>query len=251
VQGKAQSARPVALRVREGTDQVCAVMVEDLAQESVRRQVFFASLPDGRCLTAERLMAREDVTLERVEQGFLSVINDGYFGDRGDLEGRRRLFWAGGERVFRGYVSGSEADDEVLDLGGTGWVNVDDRFGFVFRGSGRALYHNRHFFKRWRAVEDTLILSLRDAPQAFRAGDRIAELVALWCPEQAHGATETQTLILREAPADAFAAEVDGFLCACAFEPVAVTLHARGCGAAGADLKVRLDGYEPVVVALG
>lgn len=267
VRGKAQSARPVALRVREGTDRVCAVVVEDLAQESVRRQVFFASLPDGRCLTAERLVAREDVTVERVEQGFLNVINDGYFGDREDLQGRRRLFWAGGERVFSGYVSGSEADDEILDLGGTRWVNVDDRFGFVFRGSGRAVYHNRRFFKLWRAVEDTLTLSLQDAPQAFRAGDRIAELVALWRPEERHEETAGGRLVLREAPADAFAAEVGGFLCACAFGeapvalPGAVTLPAGRpfpvswgvSGVVGTDLSValRLDGYEPAMVALG
>ena len=53
-------------------------VVQDLAQGSVRQHVFFASLPNGKCLIAERLIARQDVVVERVEQGHLSIINDGF-----------------------------------------------------------------------------------------------------------------------------------------------------------------------------
>lgn len=264
VRDRPSSSRPVSLRVREGADRVCALFIEDIAQESVRRHVFFASLPDGRCLTSERLTAREEGVVERVEQGFLSVINDGFFGGRADLKGQRRLFHAGGDRIFSGYVSPSEADDEILGLAGTRWVNVDDRFGLVFEGTGRAVYLHRHYFKIWRAVEDSLLLNLQDTPQTFEVGDRIATLTTLWCPEQSHDETPRQALILREASENVFAAQVDGFLCACNFGNTPVTLPGPiavsagrpfplswgASGVAQTDLKIdlRLNACEPAIV---
>ncbi len=266
VRDRASSSRTATLRVREGTDRVCVLLIEDIAQESVRRRVFFASLPDGKCLISERLPARESIVVERAEQGFLSVINDGFFGDHPDLKGRRRLFHAGGERALTGYVSPSVVDDETLDLGGTRWVNVDDRFGLVFEGTGRAVYHHRHSFKLWRAVEDNLFLSLQDTPQTFRAGDRIADLTSLWCPEQLHDETARQGWILRETSGDIFVSEVDGFLCACNFGDTPVTLPGAiavpagrlfpiswgASGVARKDLKIdlRLNACEPTMVDL-
>ncbi|MCK4513951.1 MAG: hypothetical protein KAU31_01770, partial [Spirochaetaceae bacterium] len=200
VQGKAKSTKPVALKIREAADRVCAVLVQDLAQDSVRRQVFFASLPSGKCLTAERLIAREDIAVERIEQGTLSVINDGYFGEWQELRGQRHIFSEGCEQVFSGYPTDSGEDDVINDLEHTRWVNVDDRCGLVFKGSGRAFYRNRHTFKVCRAIEDDLVLSLQDEPREFKTGEQIAELVSLWCPEQTHQQTADQELIMHETP---------------------------------------------------
>ena len=44
------------------------------------------------------------------------------------------MFWGGQERLFVGYAAGDDSEDEELDLGGDRWLNVDDRFGLVFRG---------------------------------------------------------------------------------------------------------------------
>jgi len=140
VAGQAKSTTLVALTIRDAPDRVCVVLVQDLAQDSVRRQVLFASLPHGKCLTVERLVARQALTVESLVQGRLSVINDGYFGDFPDLRGQRRLFWDGGVQVCHGYASDTDSADTTIALAPSRWVNIDDRAGLVFQGTGRAVY---------------------------------------------------------------------------------------------------------------
>ena len=43
VEGKAQSCAQMAFRLRDGTDEICALLVEDLCQGSVCRRVRSAS----------------------------------------------------------------------------------------------------------------------------------------------------------------------------------------------------------------
>src|SRR5574341_204144 len=116
VVGQAESTTLVALTIRDAPDRVCVVLVQELAQGSVRRQVLFASLPHGKCLTVERLVARQALTVESLVQGYLSVINDGYFGDYPDLRGQRRLFWDGGVQVWYGYASNTDSADTTIAL---------------------------------------------------------------------------------------------------------------------------------------
>src|SRR5262249_6595562 len=169
-------------------------------------------------------MARQAITVEQVVQGRLSVINDGYFGDHPDLRGQRRLFWAGGTQLCLGYASDSDADDTIIELGDSRWVNLDDRAGLVFQGSGRTVYRQQHVFPVWRAIEDTLILSLQETPQRYQAGEELARLVAYWCPGQAHQETAQQQLILHASPPETVLIEVDGYLCAGNFGETTVVL---------------------------
>src|SRR5437588_9800327 len=110
------------LTIRDAPDMVGVVLVQDLAQDSIRRQVLFASLPNGKCLTVERLVARQGLTVESIVQGRLSVINDGYFGAFADLRGQRRLFWDGGMQVCYGYASDTDSADLTIDLAPSRWV---------------------------------------------------------------------------------------------------------------------------------
>src|SRR5262249_1531866 len=153
----ADSTSLVALTIRQAPDRVCVVLVQDLAQASIRRYVLFASLPHGICLSVERLIARQALTVESIVQGRLSVINDGYFGDYPELYGQRRLFWDGGMQLCHGYASDTDAEDRTIEITPSPWLNIDDRVGLVFQGSGRAVYHNRHHFPVWRAIEDELM----------------------------------------------------------------------------------------------
>jgi hypothetical protein len=170
VLGQADSTTLVALTIREASDRVCVILVQDLAQDSLRRHVLFASLPHGKCVLVEHLVARQKLTVESIVQGYLSVINDGYFGDYPDQKGQRRLFWDGGMQVCGGYASDTDTDDLSIEFAPSRWCNIDDHAGLIFQGSGRAVYHNRHRFPVWRAMEDAIVLNLHDTPQTCDAG---------------------------------------------------------------------------------
>jgi len=245
VRGCATSIAPVSLKIREQDDCVSAALIQDLAQGRVRQYIFFASLPDGKCLIAEQLVACRELVVERVEQGYLSIINDGYLSQRSDRKGERHVFWPGGEHAFYGCYSGQ--DDVILDLEHSSWVNIDDRCGLVFRGSGRAFYRNRHDFQVFRAVEDDLVLSLQDTPQEYSGGQEIARLVTLWCPEQIHQETAVQEIIVHKTPARVLAVEIDGFFCACNLGTEAVRLPVP---AATRDSDLHLGCGEPAIVNL-
>ncbi|MDA0745616.1 MAG: hypothetical protein O2954_03800 [bacterium] len=229
VSGKAESTHPVALKIRENPNSASAVLIQDLAERTVRRTVCFATLPDGTCLTAEWLTARESITVERVEQGRLNIINDGFFGHHKNLRGHRTLYHPNGQHTFEGYVTGNESDDETLDLPATGWINIDNRFGIMYRSSAPGQYRNHHAFNPWRAVEDTLSLNLLTEPHSFQPGEEIAHLITLFIPEQSHA--ETQILNVLNTLPNAFAAETSTYLCAFSLsnQPVEPTpnLHLR------------------------
>lgn len=266
VSGKGEQTRQVALTIRDATDHVGVVLVQDLAECSIRRQVFFASLPDGKCLTVERLLALQAVTVEEVVQGRFSIMNDPFFGEAPTPRSQRHLFWEEGEQIFPGYVSAAAGEDDFLSLWDCRWLNIDDRCGLVFRGSGRTRYCNRHVFPVWRAVDDALILSLQDELQVYQRGDTIASLMTLWCPEQTREATARQECLRHETPPDTVLCEIDGWLCGANFGPAPVALPQRielqpyqdwspGWGIlATTDVPVRvtlqLQPYEPLLCQL-
>ncbi|MAE63626.1 MAG: hypothetical protein CMJ18_05090 [Phycisphaeraceae bacterium] len=211
VEDRARCREHVALTIREGADRVAALLVENLADGALRRELFLASLPDGRCLFVERVTARADVTVTSAVQGRLSIMTDAWFGEHEDGRGRRVVHWSGGRRLCRGYPA--DEPDDVIDLTDGGWINVDDRFGFVFRGSGHADYRNRHRFAVWHACLDELTLNAHHEPGRVAADDRVCSLVALWCPQKAHEQTAAETLRV-VSDDDLVVVEVDGFKCA-------------------------------------
>ena len=176
------------------------------------------------------------------------------------------LFWDGGEQVCHGYASDTDSADTTIALAPSRWVNIDDRAGLVFHGNGRPVYRNRHSFPIWRAMEDELVLNVLDTPQTCEAGATIAQLAALWCPEQSHEETAHQKLILYDSPPETVMAEVDHYLCAGNFGDTTVVLPrtltvsagqplplAWGVtGVAATDLQVRLQlgAREPMILPL-
>ena len=110
------SQKLVSLRVTEGDRGFAAAMINDLAQESVRQKVLFASLPNGDVVCLERLIALKACTVERVEQGFLRVMNEHFPLVRGNCSGGRTLYHPNGQETFRGFVSETPDDDVVFPL---------------------------------------------------------------------------------------------------------------------------------------
>ncbi|MBS3761871.1 MAG: hypothetical protein KGZ25_01085, partial [Planctomycetes bacterium] len=115
VDDHAWNVRRVKLCIRESVDRGSALLVQDLAEGSVRRQLYFASLPDGRCVTLERLRALKDITVNRLSQGCLCIMNDPYFSDSPG-ETALTVSWDGGQRTLRGYAGGEDAAAERIDL---------------------------------------------------------------------------------------------------------------------------------------
>lgn len=224
VSGKGSSTATRKLAIRDLPDRVSALLVEDLAESSIRRKVFFCSLPSGKGISYEVVHALESVTVEWCRLGYLRIINDGYFGDGGSARSSRKLYWQGEARSFEGYPSSSPDEDITCELSGSEWVNIDDRMGFRFAGSGSASYTSKHFFQPFHAVHDELILGRYPEDRAFSAGEKIAELAVLWCPEQDHEATSRQEFAIVDTADGVFAALVDGWLCACNFDEQACEL---------------------------
>lgn len=212
-----ESTDEVVFRLREAQDRAAVLLVQDLAQHSVRRYLYMAFLPDGSVLSVERLVANRALTVNRLQQGLISVINDGFFGDHSDGRGHRTLHWAAGAAHFTGYPTRQREDDIVQPLDGATWVNVDDRFGLIFQGSGPRFYYNRHHFPVWHAIKDDLVLSLHDEPFTVAANAEIARFIALWRPEQEHSATAAEQLQIHVTAPELCAVTVDNFLCTANF----------------------------------
>lgn len=214
VKGRQSNCQLRTLKVRDGQDEVCVLLEEDLFEQSIRRRVFFASLPDGRSVVWERLSALDAVEIDSVSQGALSIINDPVFGDG---EPGRRVYWDGGDTRFVGFAAADSSQDLSQSLGQSRWVNVDDKFGIVYEGTGTAWYRNTHHYEVWHAIEDALVLSETDSAKQYPAGNSIAELALLWIPEQDHRATADTRFDIVETDDEWFVAEVEGYTCACNF----------------------------------
>ena len=186
------------------------------AQDTIRQRVLCCSLPDGRMVCSERLQALRDCTVERLDQGFIRVVNENFPLIGGACDGKRILYHPDGAETFPGFPGSDPAGDVVFDLRDPGWLNVDDQLGIVFKGTGGTRYLNRHYFPpfSFRAVADDLFLSLEETAKQYRAGEHVGALAMLICPEQPHEETPGQFLTVAESSEDTVCVLVDGYLCA-------------------------------------
>ncbi len=217
VKGRPDSHRQVAVNLSEHDDAFAAAVVLDRCQESLQQQVLFASLPDGRILSSERFVARQDLELASLHQGFLRITNEHFPLLAPNCRGARTLYRPDGSTDYRGWLGANPSEDVVDDLGSPAWLNVDGRLGIRFSGSGRAVYHNRHFFKPYRAIADDLTLSAQDEARALRSGEEAGRLDALLIPEQEADATAGEAFARLDGPDDTACLACAGFLAAANF----------------------------------
>jgi hypothetical protein len=218
VAGKPDSHRLVNVQVTDYDDGFAAAMVMDRCQESLRQQVLFASLPDGRVLSFDRFVALEDLKLRSLDQGFIRVTNE-HFPLLGDnCRGERILYHPGGENRYKGWHGEDETEDVVDRLGRPDWLNIDGRVGITFAGTGDAVYLNRHFFKPYRAIADDLTLSHQRGEADLVAGEEAGRLVALIGLEEQKEVTSGARLEVLEGPEDSACLTTDGYMVAANFE---------------------------------
>jgi len=223
VAGHPDSQHLQSVKVREYDAGFAACLVIDRCQDTLRQEVLFASLPDGRVLAYERFTTLQDLTLESLDQGFLRITNETFPLFAPNCRGERVLYFPGGSKPYRGWLGESEAED-VVDIYRAEWLNVDDRVGiYLIAGSGHGrgtVYHNRHHFRPYCAIADDLTLSRITGPQRWRRGEKINDLSVLLCPEQMHA--ETASAHLAEAfssSGDAVCLATDGYFAAVNLAP--------------------------------
>jgi hypothetical protein len=186
------------LHVIEREDAFAVAMSIDRCQGSLQQQVLFASLPDGRALSYERLLATRDCRLESLEQGFIRITNETFPLLDNGCRGERVLYGESGDTTYRGWIGDDPSDDIVDELRGPSWLNIDDRLGIRCAGSGTGQYRNRHHYEAYQVIADDLVIS-SEKPRALYQGDTAGVLAALVCPGQRHGATATAVFQLIEA----------------------------------------------------
>ena len=229
VKGRPDSQDLVSVDVDDQEQGFAASLVVDRAQGTVRQEVLFASLPSGEALSFERFTARTALTVVRLDQGFLRLINEQFEEMEGTCNGSLCLHTPEGFEVFRGYVSADENSDLVRAYDHPAWVNVDDRLGIAFSGTGQTVYHNRHHFSPWWAVADDLLLSRVEGPYRARADEALGQLSALVCPGRSHGRMHEAHYIQLNTRARAAGLIARRHLAAAHFSPrrARVTLTAR------------------------
>jgi hypothetical protein len=189
VQDRPDSHDLISVRVDEHQEGFAAALILNRAQRSVRQEVLFAGLPSGISLSCERLTARENITVNSVDQGFLRIVNEDFDALKGNCNGYRTVHTPGGSVRFKSLVSRDPDSDDVETYDHPAWLNVDNRLGIVYTGTGKTVYHNRHYYQVWRAVADDLILSRLDEPVQVTSGNTISELTALVAADRTHSKT--------------------------------------------------------------
>jgi hypothetical protein len=202
VKDRPDSQEEISIQVDTQREGFAAALVMDRAQGSVRQEVLYAGLPDGTSLSFERWIAREAVEVSNITQGFLRIINEKFSAMKDNCHGHRIFTTPEGATRFEGFVSKDPASDIVSTYDHPAWVNVDDRLGIIFRGTGETVYHNRHYFNPWWAVADDLTLSRSSGPLAVKTGAVITQLAALIAPGQSAAKTAAASFIVLDAPKD-------------------------------------------------
>jgi hypothetical protein len=224
VRNHPDSQKQVSLDVDRQQNGFAAALVMDRAQGTVRQEVLFASLPSGVSLSVERFLANRAVTVERLDQGFLRIVNEHFSEMTGNCDGFRVVHTPDGRHRFEGGASPDPDSDLLETFHHPAWLNVDGRLGIVYSGTGKTVYHNRHYFSPWWAVADDLTLSRLDRPARFKAGDTVARLAALVAPDVSPAKTGGLRLVELSARGSAVGLIGDGHLAAANFGGRAATL---------------------------
>jgi len=188
------------LHINEQHNSFDSLMINSLDRGTIRQEIMTASLPSGNLLVWERFTAEQACTVQGVEQGHLEIMNEKIEGMNGNCKGFRVLYFPGGSKEFKSLVSESPDSDVVFTLDNPGWINVDNKLGFVFSSTFPGIYHNKHYFNPFRAITDDLYLVKKDDPGSFKPGEVITDLYMMLCPEQSSEKTAEIRLYADESP---------------------------------------------------
>ena len=135
-----------------------------------------------------------------------------------NCRGVRTLYRPDGATDYKGWLGEREEDDIEDRLGKPAWLNIDNRLGIVFSGTGRrGLFESALLYKPYRAIADDLTLSRVTEEKSLHAGEEAGSLKALLIPEQAHEDTPASRLDVLAGPDQSACLVTDGHLAAANF----------------------------------
>jgi hypothetical protein len=130
------------VRVTHTNDHVTVAAVLLRAGGAVEQRIGFVSLANGLVVYAERLRARNEVSLEEVKTGMIGVLNEP---ESVYQNGPRKLAWNGQQRTVDGL-----AEMASFPIS-SAWVNIDDSWGFIALPSSEQWYYEpNHEIRRGR-----------------------------------------------------------------------------------------------------
>ncbi|WP_261131557.1 hypothetical protein [Bacillus sp. Marseille-Q3570] len=129
----------------------------DRGDGTVEQKVAVVSLPDGHSVYMEKMIFKESCDLEEAYTGVIGIRNENYKEMPHLAPGERTIYLAGEQYTFKGFI-GSEPNQEV-SFGKVESLNVDNKIGYLLKGTNGVIYKNQHQYSKWKGIEDLLILN--------------------------------------------------------------------------------------------
>jgi hypothetical protein len=150
------------IKVEPGKDRF--VVRAMLSRGDIAQQITFTSLPDGKAEYTERLTARRDLKLTKLETGVIGVLNEPEWVYQ---QAPRKLRFAGGEWLVDGLK-----DEPGRDIPSR-WLSIDGRWNFTVTGADGWRYEPNTKIVRGRREQRLFLLP--PTKTQFTKGDLIAE----------------------------------------------------------------------------
>ncbi|MGP4079100.1 hypothetical protein ACTWQL_04230 [Pseudalkalibacillus sp. R45] len=126
-------------------------------KEEVEQKVAAISLPDGHSVYMEKIIFKESCDIEEAYTGVIGIRNENYREMKHLAPGERTIHLSDQKHKFKGFI-GPEPNKKV-NFGKIKSLNVDDKIGYLLKGTNGVTYENQHQYKKWKGIEDLLILN--------------------------------------------------------------------------------------------
>jgi hypothetical protein len=195
--------------LKEGFGATCKIARGD---HQIYQYVSFVSLPNGWSVYNEQFEVNKDCRTSTFHTGLIGVRNENIKMIREFAKGWRAIHTGVKTYRFEGYFGGEKDDIEYIEH--TGYVNVDDRMGYLIYGGNNVKYINKHCYKSWRGVEDILVLNNIDNGD-FKVNDVINPFTLIALPNAGSEKTKSvheKTLQHTTSDKAAYVFETDEYL---------------------------------------
>lgn len=169
--------------LEDGFGATCTIIRGD---NQIEQNVSFTSLPNGFSVYCEQFDVKKDCNAKVFQTGLIGVRNENIKLLKNYAKGYRKLYTKDRTYRFDGYFGGEKDDIEYIEH--TGYVNVDDRMGYLLYGGNGVKYINKHCYKSWRGVEDILVLNNNETTD-FKENAEINRFSMIALPNLDHDAT--------------------------------------------------------------